>query len=129
MQSNAQSIKWMDHFVAIVTAKFYYCMLTLDKDTGVINKWSWSFVYKNLTNSVYRMLTISHVSERFIYWYGDIFIDASIADSYGLLLFDPITLKLKLAYRLSGWRKFYGFNIVERNSDAIYWAKFYTFYR
>ena len=58
-------------FVAIVTAKYYYCMLTLDKDTGVFNKWSWSYVYKNSTDSVYRILTISHVSERFIYGYSN----------------------------------------------------------
>ena len=120
----------MELFVAIVTAKYYYyCMLTLDKDTGVFSKWSWSYVYKPVTDSAYRMLTISHVSERFIYWYANLFNDAHVAYYYGLLLFDPITLKLKLAYALEDWSKFYGFNIFELNSDAIYWAKESKFYR
>ena len=119
----------MLNFVAIVTAKFYYCMLTLNKDTGVFNKWSCNYVYKPSTDSAYRILTISHVSERFIYWYANLFIDDSIFYFYSLLLFDSITLKLKLAYILNGWKKVYGFNIFELKSDAIYWAKNSKLYR
>ena len=109
-------------FVAIVTAKYYYWMLTLNKDSGVFNNWSWSYLYKPSTNSNYRTLTILHVSERFIYGSGNSFYNINVS-SYSLYLFDPITLKLKLAYTLNGWKKFIGFNMIELNSDAIYWVK------
>ena len=121
----------MDHFVAIVTAKYYYYywMLTLDKDTGVFSKWSWSYVYKPYIDSSYRMLTISHVSERFIFGYGNTFNDFTAAYVYGLFLFDTPTLKLKFVYTLAGWKKFYGFDIAELNSDAIYWVQDSKLYR
>ena len=92
-------------FVAIVTAKFYYCMLTLNKDTGVFNKWSCNYVYKPSTDSAYRILTISHVSERFIYWYANLFIDDSIFYFYSLLLFDSITFKTQIGLHTKWLKK------------------------
>ena len=115
-------------FVAIVTAKYYYWMLTLNKDTGVFNNWSWNYVYKLSTDSKYRMLTISYISERFIYGYGNSYYNINVY-SFSLYLFDPITLKLKLAYTLNYWNKFFGFNFVELNSDSIYWVKNSNIYR
>ena len=121
-------IKGMQNFVAIVTAKYYYWMLTLNKDTGVFNNWSWNYVYKLSTDSKYRMLTISYISERFIYGYGNSYYNINVY-SFSLYLFDPITLKLKLAYTLNYWNKFFGFNFVELNSDSIYWVKNSNIYR
>ena len=116
-------------FVSIVTAKYYYCLLTLDKDTGAFNKWSWNYVYKPTENSSYRMLSISHVSERFIYAYGNLFYDFSNPYFNALYLFDPTTLKLKLVYGLSEWYRFFGVNVAGLNSDAIYCLKYSKLYR
>ena len=74
------------------------------------------------------MLTISYVSERFIYGYGNSYYGEGM-NPFSLYLFHPITLKLKLAYTLDYCRKFYGFNIVEEKSDAIYWVKDSRIYR
>ena len=109
-------------FVAIVTAKYYYCMLTLNKDTGVFTNWSWSYIFKISADSNYRILYISYISERFIYGYGTSYSNKFVY-SNSLYLFDPITLKLKLAYTLKDWSTFYGFTISKLNSDAIYWVK------
>ena len=116
-------------FVSIVTTKYYYCLLTLDKDTGAFNKCSWSYVYKPTEISNYRMLTISHASERFIYAYGNLFYDSYYFYTFALYLFDPITLKLKLVYGLLQWFKFFGVNVTGMNSDAIYCLKYSKLYR
>ena len=69
-----------------------------------------------------------HVSERFIYGYGNSYANITVY-LYSLYLFDPVTLKLKLVYKLNFWSKFQGFNIVELKSDAIYWVKYSQLYR
>ena len=115
-------------FVSIVTAKLYYCLITLNRETGVVNKWSWSYVYKQKSSSNYRQLVISYISERFVYGYGNSYY-ATDNFSTSLYLFDPISLKLKLAYTLSNWGNFYGFNVAELNSDAIYCIGFSKLYK
>ena len=96
-------VKNVENCLILLTTKYYYCLLTLDKDTGAFNKCSWSYVYKPTEISSYRMLTISHASERFIYAYGNLFYDSYYFYSFALYLFDPITLKLKLVYGLLQW--------------------------
>ena len=84
--------------------------------------------YKPTYDVSYRLLTISHASERFIYAYGKSY-NSSTYIFYGLYVFDPITLKLKMAFLLENWNKYYGFNIAELNSDAIYSINNSTLYR
>ena len=116
-------------YVSIVTSKFYYCLLTLNKDTGVFNNWSWSYVYKEANDAKYLQLVISYASERFIYAYGNFYTNTDNNELFGLYVFDPISLKLKMAFLLQNWNRFYGFNIAELNSDAIYSINNSTIYR
>ena len=46
-------------YVAIVTSKYYYCLQTLDKNTGVVNNSQCAYVNKLANDSKYRLITIS----------------------------------------------------------------------
>ena len=46
-------------YVAIVTSKYYYCLQTIDKITGVVNNSQCAYVFKTTEHSIYRLITIS----------------------------------------------------------------------
>ena len=87
------------------------------------------FVYKEANDAKYLQLVISYASERFIYAYGNFYTNTDNNELFGLYVFDPISLKLKMAFLLQNWNRFYGFNIAELNSDAIYSINNSTIYR
>ena len=108
-------------YVAIVSARYYYWLLTLKQDTGVFDKWNWVYSFKGSFDIEYHELVITYASKQSIYAYGNS-MNFTTINYYSLFLFDPITLKLKIIYSLIYWNKFYGFHIVELNSDAMYWV-------
>ena len=53
------TIKHRIRYLAIITSKYYFCLQTLDKNTGVINNSQCAYVYKPTGNTNYRLITIS----------------------------------------------------------------------
>ena len=46
-------------YVAIVTSKYYFCLQTLDKNTGVVNNSQCAYVSKEPISYDYRLITIN----------------------------------------------------------------------
>ena len=110
-------------YVAIVTTKYYFCLQTLDKNTGVINNSQCAYVYKPIEDSDYRTMTICYASDKYVYAYGDSVI---INDFYifSLYIFSSTSLKLIKVYTLNNWKRYYGFRDDELNTDVIYWIEY-----
>ena len=54
-------------YIAIITSKYYYCLQTIDKSTGVVNNSQCAYVYKPTQNSIYRLITICYASDQYVY--------------------------------------------------------------
>ena len=54
-------------YIAIISLKYYYCLQTIDKYTGVINNSQCAYVYKPTGNSIYRLITICYASDKYVY--------------------------------------------------------------
>ena len=108
-------------YIPIVTSKYYYWLQILDKESGKFQKSQCSYVTKFANNTNYRLLTISYISDKFIYAYGDGVSNAGSLYPSSLYIFNLTTLILEKVYYSEIWTNYHGFKSVDDNSDAIYW--------
>ena len=87
-------------YVAIVSARYYYWLLTLKQDTGVFDKWNWVYSFKGSFDIEYHELVITYASKQ------------STTNSKGSINFSCKLIKLKwYTYFLSAWYFFVPFRI------------------
>ena len=103
-------------YIAITTAKYYYCILNLNFTSGLILKSQWAFVYKSRNDTDYRKLDILLATDEYIYSGGS---DVSNQKYYALYLFELSTLKLVKYYDIS-WLYSFGFRNSLLERDEFY---------
>ena len=104
-------------YIAITTAKYYYCILNLNITSGLILKSQWAFVYKPSDNTEYRKLDILLATDEYIYSGGN---DVLTPRFYALYLFELSTLKLVKYYDTSFWLYAFGFRNSLLERDEFY---------
>ena len=107
-------------YIAITTAKYYYCILNLNITSGLILQSQWAFVSKSRNDTDYRKLDILLVTDNYIYSGGNIIMHDGSLKSYGLYLFDFWTLKLLKVYEYFWWPYAFGFRNSLLERDEFY---------
>ena len=125
LNNNEENQSMYEHnsilYIPIVTSKYYYWLQILDKESGNFQKSQCSYVSKLASNTNYRKLTVSYISDKFIYAYGEGISNAHANYPSSLYIFNLTTLILQKVYYSTIWTSYYGFKSVDNNSDAIYW--------
>ena len=117
-------------YVAIVTSKYYFCLQTLDKNTGVVNNSQCAYVSKEPISYDYRLITINYVSDKYVYAYGNSYFP-NYYGGFSLYVFSTITLKLIKVFSFYSCERFHVFRDDELETDVIYWieySKIHQFY-
>ena len=108
-------------YIPIVTSTFYYWLQILDKKSGKFQNSQCSYVSNPVSNTNYRQLIVSYISDKFIYAYGEGVSNTGTIYPLSLFIFNLTTLILEKVYYSEIWTNYHGFKSVDDNSDAIYW--------
>ena len=113
--TNSMIFKNKTLYIGLTTSLYYFCLITLDSDTGKFQKSQWIYTKYNDTDD--RRLNIDYISDQYIF--ADITEKVTSRKSY-FYIFDSNSLTLLKSYTYMNYFNFAGFGTDDNKTQIIF---------